>query len=92
MKIIISCCTPYHIFNAINLKIHKYKNEKVDILICNHFNNSKNIFENIKSSDIFENVYYIEDLDLGKLNNKFIEVSNSSILFSRYKKEGIVTD
>ena len=63
MKIAISCCTPYHIFNAINLKINKYSDSEMDIFICNHFLNSKEIFKNVKESNIFKNVYYIEDLN-----------------------------
>lgn len=68
MKIAISCCTPYHIFNAVNLKVNQYLKDEVDIYICNHFNGSYDIYNRIKELNLFTNVYYVEDKTQGNFH------------------------
>lgn len=59
--IAISCCTPYHIINAINLKLNLYSSEKVDLFICSHFQNAEIVYKKALKSDLFNNVYLIDD-------------------------------
>lgn len=59
--IAISCCTPYHIINAINLKLNLYSDEKVDLFICSHFQNAEKVYKKALQSELFNNVYLIDD-------------------------------
>lgn len=68
MRIAIVCCTPYHIINAINLKINKFIYDEVDIYVSNHFSNSYEIFCRLKEINIFSNTVYVSD---HKLYTKF---------------------
>lgn len=61
MKIAIVCCTPFHIFTTVHLKLTEFKNYDVDVYISNHFNNSQEIFKRVKGLNLFNNCYYIED-------------------------------
>ena len=54
------CCTPFHVINSIHIALSK-KGEKNHIYICDHFNGSKVIFENLKKEKIFNEVYYVQD-------------------------------
>lgn len=71
MNIAIVCCTPYHIINAINLKLNKFIQDEVDIYISNHFSNSYEIFCKLKEINIFSNTVYVSD---HKLDTKFSKV------------------
>ncbi len=59
MKLFVAS-TPYNLLNYINLKCNLYPNEKVDIVITNFDKKNEKYYKNLKSFNIFENVYFVE--------------------------------
>ena len=47
MKIAFVCCTPYQVFNSINY-IFNHQSVYYDMFICNHFNYSDIIYQNLR--------------------------------------------
>ena len=54
------CNTVYQLFVALWLKENKFKNSHVDIIISDHMNNSKELFNNVKKYADFDKNYWIE--------------------------------
>lgn len=61
--------SPFHFFNAINLKINENENEDADLYILDIFSGAKKLYSNVKKSSIFINVYLI-DFDTMSTNKK----------------------
>lgn len=61
MKVAVICCTPYHIFNAVNMKLSTYQQDQVDLYICDHFQNSYNLYQKIQNMKLFSKVFYVTD-------------------------------
>ena len=57
------CRTPIQVFRTIQLQIQINVEKKADCFIFDSFAGSKKIYENIKKSQIFNNIYYIADKD-----------------------------
>lgn len=64
------CNTPYQIFVSTWLKMTILKNDKVDIIISNHMNNSDKMKENIEKAEIFENVFHVNAKELDSKDYK----------------------
>lgn len=54
------CNSPYHVFNAINYKLH-YSKEDDDMILINMFNNSDKVYKSLSDSGLFNKVVYISD-------------------------------
>ena len=59
-RIAMICATPYHIYNAINLKVTIYYGECIDLFIINDFEDSLKYYESIIKRKLFNNVYLIK--------------------------------
>ncbi len=57
------CNTPYQIFVSTWLKLTILKQDKVDIIVSNHMNNSEKLVENLNKTAVFENVFYVKSKD-----------------------------
>lgn len=93
MKKIFICCTPYQLIVAYQLKLTVYKNNVVDIILCETFNNSKSIYLKIKKCNDFNTVYFMkkEIFDKNLLiykNDKIMEV----LVKGKLKKMGLSFD
>ena len=53
------CATPYHLLIAIHLATTKYKDNKANIILMNHFSDAENIANKLKGLDLFDNVYLL---------------------------------
>ena len=54
------CGSPYQLINAINIKKNLYNNHNADLFFFSYCSNAKQIAENTKKANIFDNVYYLE--------------------------------
>lgn len=64
------CCTPYQIFNSINIVYSNKIEENInnDIIICNHFPNSKKIYAGCRKIGVWKNCYHMKtEYDRGYL-------------------------
>lgn len=61
MKIAFICATPYHIFNAINIKNQLFSEYDADLFIMNHMQCYKTIGEQATISGLFKHIFTIED-------------------------------
>lgn len=60
-SILFICCTPYQIFNSINYNLaYKSKNDKYDMLICNHFKGSSEIAIKCRNTKIWNKCYHMK--------------------------------
>ena len=59
MKILFMCNTPYQIIVATQLRLTKFKNDIVDLIISNEIAHNQELLVNIKKSNIFNEVYLI---------------------------------
>jgi len=59
-NVLMICNTPYQIFVSTWLKMTLLKQDRVDIIVSNHMNNSDKIAENIKKTSVYENVFHVE--------------------------------
>lgn len=57
------CETPYQVYNAIKYVLYYKDMFRFDLIINHQFSNSRSISAKIKSYNIFENVYNIDDND-----------------------------
>ena len=57
--ILIMCATPYHLINAIN--IAKMEECETDIVLYNHFKDSKELVNRLKIMDVFNNVILFDE-------------------------------
>lgn len=55
------CATPYHIFNAVNLKQQLFLNDDADLFLMNHMSGIQDIAKKIIDTGMFKNVFIIED-------------------------------
>ena len=55
------CDTPFQIMMALAFRMNTLKDETVDIIISDIINDSFSLYENIKKSNIFSNVYYLKN-------------------------------
>lgn len=89
--IAISCCTPYHLINAINLKLNLYSEEKVDLFICSHFKSAEVVYKRAIESKVFNNVYLINDENLTGIQVYVMKLFNNfnilGIDISKFKYE-----
>lgn len=84
MKVLFLCCTPYHLFNAINLTKQLHKKDEVDLFIFEHFNNAQLYANKIKASSIFSQIKCIKDRPEQRI--RILKYSFSkSILFDTLK-------
>lgn len=59
-KVLFVCNTVMQLISAVTLRYTKFKNDDVDIIISNHINDSKEIYNRIKKYNYFNNVYHVE--------------------------------
>src|SRR5699024_4641668 len=79
MKIAIVCCTPFHILNALNCTVNIFKEDSVDIFVCDHFQHSINYFNKLKRVLVLNNIYNVEDF---KWDREGTYIENIQILSS----------
>lgn len=60
------CNTVYQVIIAVWLKISVFEKNDADIIISNHMNGYKGIAENIKKTEIFDEVYTVDSLDCSR--------------------------
>lgn len=61
MKVGFACVTGYHIFISYILANTLYKNDKKVIFLSNLMNGSNDIYKRLKESNVFEEVFFIEE-------------------------------
>lgn len=59
------CATPYHIMLALIIKRTINYNCVSDIVIYNHFSSAPMVYSRLKSTNIFTNVYFINENSYG---------------------------
>lgn len=84
MKILFVIRTYYSLMVATNLKITEFKNDDVDILLTDCMSDSKNVYENIKKSKIFRNVFFVKMKDFKDKSAKKSLISKLKILKMHY--------
>ena len=72
-EVLAVCNTPFQIIVVSCIKYHFFKQDHVDIIISDHFNDSEVIAENVCLSGVFRNVYTAETMDCNYFKGKFIE-------------------
>ena len=55
------CATPYHVLLATIMKITSLKEETADLVLYNHFKDAYALYENLKRTTLFSNVYFINE-------------------------------
>ena len=75
------CNSPYQLLNAINHKIH-FGSIEDDLVIINMFPDSKGMFERIKKSAFFRDVFYISNPcnDIDKIKQYYYTLFPSSLI------------
>lgn len=86
MKDLFICNTPYQLFNAVNLVCNKFqeKESRPDIIVSNHSKVSE-YEENLRQSELFENVYYAQTLELSRSFYFFKDKKKHSALMNPQK-------
>lgn len=84
------CCTPYHVIVSIHLIQSIYSGENNEIFISNHFENSFDIYKNLKKQKLFKAVYYVTDRHLS-YDDSFLKWRKIYGLFSR-TYQSIISD
>lgn len=69
MRRIYVCDTPFQIFNMLNIRYHDDENIHSDIVLVEQFLDYRKITDNIKASNLFENVYECKKVDFGSHRN-----------------------
>lgn len=63
MKSVLFVCNTYsQLIESIQLRITTFKDDSVSVIITDHTNNSKTVYNRIKKIDVFNNAYYFETL------------------------------
>jgi len=81
-KALFLCNTHFQCITAITIKLTKYANEDVDIIISDYLKDSKKLYQRIQDSELFNEVYHISVRDCfsKKKNLKYyINILNSEI-------------
>lgn len=76
------CCTPYHVILAVYMSAGEaYTHTSKDIYICNHFTNAKQVYEKLKTMNLFQGVYYVEDKEInyGSKMKKFKKILKNDL-------------
>ncbi|NBI70635.1 hypothetical protein D3Z50_06105 [Clostridiaceae bacterium] len=55
------CATPYHVLLASIMKITYLKKETAELILYNHFKGAYALYENLKRTTLFSNVYFINE-------------------------------
>ena len=71
MKTLFICLTDYQILNALNIKMHLLKDKKADILFLNNKDGNIELRERLEASDIFDNVYLLDKIEINGLHKFF---------------------
>lgn len=80
-KSIFLCNTVYQVLVAVWIKYSELENKDTDIIISNHMNGYISIAENIKKTNLFQNVYTVDSLSYSRFE---VEYSNKAErLFSK---------
>lgn len=83
MKSAFFCATPYQIIVAINIR-YSFNFSNSDIYIMNHFKDANIIYDKLKGTNIFKNVYYIDCLSFTESfsKNKLLNYTQKIISFN----------
>ena len=80
--------TTYQIFVGTWLCQTIFSNDTVDVIVSDHMNDSKKLAENMKKTDVFDNIYYVHTKDLRNngLNrvNRYISYFNPFLILDKY--------
>ncbi|MEH6991077.1 hypothetical protein [Cytobacillus firmus] len=91
MRIAFVCCTPYHIILSVHLSETVYKNYEKDIFICNHFNNSYEVFNELKQQSNWRKVFFVEDHEIN-YDKSFLKCKKISFFLNKDIKQIIDTE
>lgn len=80
-KILIIVNTYYQLLVAINIKKQVYSNSVVDIIISDHSNKSEDVYNNLKKSNIFDDVRYIKNRGKIEPSNRLLYIKRDLIPF-----------
>lgn len=86
MKLCFFCYTPFHLFNAANIKYNIYSNDYADLYLYNsEEGGTKGLIEGIKKTELFDNIYLIdnswrEDTFFEKVIRKIFRIRLNSLL------------
>lgn len=82
MKILFMCNTPYQIIVATQLRLTKFENDIVDLIISDEIAHNQELLVNIKKSDIFNDVYLIKSkkYDFQNIKLKISKRANSKLV------------
>lgn len=75
--------TPFQLMMSIHLHNKVYKDDQVDLILCNHIANSQNFYARLNTLNIFHKVYWYDSLKYDKWKNRFDRESKKIL---RWKK------
>lgn len=62
MHLCFFCYTPFHVFNAINVKDNLYRNDEADLYLYNNYTGGTfQLYKNLKRLGLFRRIYIIND-------------------------------
>lgn len=101
MNLCFFCYTPYHVFNAINVKYSLFPNDNADLFLYNSVHGGTYmLYDNLKEIGLFENVEFINNLrwqhysylkKLFHIPERLFHLSNKKKLKNASKNYNIIT-
>lgn len=80
------CNTVYQVIIATWMKYSMFEEDKVDIIISNHMNGYKDIANNVKKTDLFNNVYTVDSFDYSRGKHSY-NSKNKARFYLLFKKK-----
>ena len=94
MNILFLCNTYYQLIIAMQLKMTQFAQDEVYLILSDHSRNSKVVVNNLKTTEIFKDVYHIEtqELDYTGLEKKNLLFSIPPIILGNSKRFDLVSN
>lgn len=89
-KILFLCNTVYQVIIATWMKYSMLEDDKVDIIISNHMNGYKDIANNVKKTDLFNNVYTVDSFEYSR-GKYFYNSKNKVRFYMLFKKKELAS-